>query len=149
MAHSPSTWLLLAYKVPREPSANRVFVWRKLKKLGAVALQDAVWVLPASNHTREQFRWLASEIDELSGETTLWESTLLSDSSQEDRLIQQFSKPVAEAYREILAAIKKKAPDLATLSRRYQQVQAQDYFHSDLAQKVRAALLATKGDAKT
>ena len=79
MARSSLTWLLLAYKVPREPSANRVFVWRKLKKLGAIALQDAVWVLPASPHTREQFRWLASEIDELSGDTTLWESTLLSD----------------------------------------------------------------------
>ena len=60
LARSSSTWLLLAYKVPREPSANRVYVWRKLKRLGAVALQDAVWVLPATAHTRERFRWLAA-----------------------------------------------------------------------------------------
>ena len=48
-------WLLLAYKVPRDPSAARVYVWRKLKKLGAVALQDAVWVLPSTPQTLEQF----------------------------------------------------------------------------------------------
>lgn len=144
LSPASSTWLLLAYKVPREPTANRVFVWRKLKKLGAVALQDAVWVLPTTPHTREQFRWLASEIDELGGETTLWESTLLSD-GQADRLVKQFAAPVDDCYREILAALKKKAPDLAALGRRYQQVQIKDYFRSELGQKVRSALLAAKG----
>jgi len=147
LARSSTTWLLLAYKVPREPSANRVFVWRKLKKLGAVPLQDAVWVLPATPHTREQFRWLASEIEELSGETTLWESTLLSD-GQEERLVRQFTAPVEDEYREVLTSLKKRAPDLAALGRRYQQVQAQDYFRCELGRKVRAALLAANGDAK-
>ncbi len=147
LARSSPTWLLLAYKVPREPSANRVYVWRKLKRLGAVALQDAVWVLPATAHTRERFRWLASEIDELGGETTLWESTLLSD-GQDSRLIKEFAEPVEKIYRQILAALKKKSPDLALLGRQYQQAQAQDYFQSDLGRKVRAALLAAKGEAK-
>jgi hypothetical protein len=148
LAGSRSTWLLLAYKVPRQPSANRVYVWRKLKKLGAVALQDAVWVLPTSPHTREQFRWLASEIDELGGESTLWESTLLSD-GQADRLIKEFTIPLEKAYREILTALKKNAPDLAALGRRYQQAQVQDYFRTDLGQKVRAALLAAEGDRES
>jgi hypothetical protein len=143
---STSTWLLLAYRVPRDPSASRVRVWRKLKRLGAVALQDAVWVLPATAHTREQFRWLASEIDELGGETTLWESTLLSE-GQLDRLARQFVEPVEKAYRAILSALKKKAADRAALGRRYQQVQAQDYFRSELGHKVRAALLAANGEA--
>jgi len=48
---------------------------------------------------------------------------------------------------EILAALKKNAPDLALLGRQYQQAQAQDYFQSDLGRKVRAALLAAKGKA--
>ena len=52
MGASSQIWLLLSYKVPREPTANRVSVWRKLKKLGAVSLQDSVWVLPATPHTR-------------------------------------------------------------------------------------------------
>jgi hypothetical protein len=144
LAASSQLWLLLSYKVPREPSASRVFVWRKLKKLGAAALADSVWVLPSTPHTREQFRWLASEIDELGGQTTLWESKLLD--GQENRLIAEISAPVEEAYREILKAMRKRSPDLAGLSRKYQQVLAQDYFRSALGSKVRKALLEAKGE---
>ena len=72
-----SKWLSLAYKIPREPSANRVYVWRKMKQLGAVLLQDAVWVLPESPRTREQFQWLAAEITELGGEASLWAADLI------------------------------------------------------------------------
>jgi hypothetical protein len=56
-----------ASSAPREPTAGRVYVWRKLKQLGAIAVQDAVWVLPVTPRTQEQFQWLASEIDELGG----------------------------------------------------------------------------------
>ena len=56
------SWLLLVYRIPREPTAGRVFVWRKLKQLGAIALQDAAWVLPKTPRTQEQFQWLAAEI---------------------------------------------------------------------------------------
>ena len=48
-------WLLLVYRIPREPTSGRVYVWRKLKQLGAIAVQDAVWMLPATPRTREQF----------------------------------------------------------------------------------------------
>lgn len=41
-------WVLLIYTMPREPTAPRVAVWRKLKKLGALRLHDAAWVLPAT-----------------------------------------------------------------------------------------------------
>src|SRR5215470_17625520 len=63
-----TSWVLLVYKVPREPTAGRAMVWRKLKRLGALLLHDAVWVLPATPWTREQFQWLAVEIGELGGE---------------------------------------------------------------------------------
>jgi len=43
-ASTSDGWIVLTYRVPREPSANRVYVWRKLKQLGAIALQDAAWV---------------------------------------------------------------------------------------------------------
>src|SRR5260370_19250627 len=110
-------WLLLAYRIPREPTAGRVYVWRKLKQLGAVALQDAVWVLPSTPQTREQFQWLAAEIEEFDGEATLWESRLLAD-AMDQRMVGQFTEPVETAYREILRELKKKRPDLAALSQR-------------------------------
>ena len=56
-------WLLLIYKIPREPTAGRVFVWRKLKQIGALAVQDAVWVLPQSKRSAEHFQWPAAEFD--------------------------------------------------------------------------------------
>jgi hypothetical protein len=147
MTTDSRTWLLLTYKVPRDPTAGRVAVWRKLKQLAAVALQDAVWILPATPQTREQFQWLAAEIEELGGEATLWESHLLN-AGMEGRMTARFSEPVEMEYRAILRDLKKKRPDLATLSKRYQQIQARDYFHLELGKKVRAALVAAQGDAK-
>ena len=41
------SWVLLVYKIPREPTSSRAVIWRKLKRLGALLLHDAVWVLPA------------------------------------------------------------------------------------------------------
>jgi DNA-binding transcriptional regulator PaaX len=137
------TWLLLAYKVPREPSSGRVYVWRKLKKLGAAALQDAVWVLPNTPQTLEQFRWLAAEISEMDGEVSLWESRHLLD-GQEAQLVKQFHEMVEGSYRQILAALKRKRPDLAALVREYKQVLAHDYFRCELGEQAREALLAAR-----
>src|SRR5438309_10618858 len=98
---SAPSWVLLVYKVPREPTSARAYVWRKLKRLGALLLHDAVWVLPATPWTREQFQWLAVEIGELGGEAHLWESRLLL-YGQEDALVHQFQAHVDEAFQEIL-----------------------------------------------
>jgi ChrB-like protein len=144
MMSDSRTWLLLTYKVPRDPTAGRVAVWRKLKQLAAVALQDAVWILPANPQTREQFQWLAVEIEELGGEATLWESRLLI-AGMERRMLARFTEPVEAEYRAILRDLKKKRRDLTSLSKRYQQIQPRDYFHLDLGKKVRAALVAAQG----
>lgn len=138
-------WLLLTYRIPREPTAGRVFVWRKLKQLGAIAAQDALWVLPFSPRTREQFQWLAAEITELGGECLLFESEQVYATDGES-LQRQFTEPVDAEYREILAALKKKGCDLAALSKRFQDVQLRDYFASDLGRKTREKLLAAGGE---
>jgi hypothetical protein len=141
--HGPS-WVLLDYKIPREPTASRAMVWRKLKRLGALLVHDALWVLPATPWTREQFQWLAVEIGELGGEAHVWESRLLLN-GQAAALIQQFQASVDEAYQEILKELSQEEPDLLVLSRKYQQVRAQDYFHSELGQKVRVRLMSARG----
>ena len=137
------TWMLLVYNVPNKPTSSRLFVWRKLKKLGALLLHDAVWALPATPHTREQLRWLASEIAELNGEATVWEAKQAL-ATDEEKLIARFAAAVVDSYRKLLAELKRKHPDLAAISRRYQQVRAQDYFNSQLGQRVRETLLAAK-----
>jgi hypothetical protein len=139
-----TSWVLLVYRIPREPTASRATVWRKLKRLGALLLHDAVWVLPATPWTREQFQWLAVEIGELGGEAYLWESHLLLN-GQSEALVQQFQARVDATYQEILDELEREDADLVALSRKYQQVRAQDYFHSALGTHVRERLMSARG----
>jgi hypothetical protein len=139
-------WILLVYKVPNEPSAKRVAIWRKLKRLGAILLHDGAWILPATDQTREQFQWLASEIVEMDGEASVWDSQILP-GPQEQALIREFVNQVDETYREILSELDKRVIDLSGVSRRYQQALAQDYFDSPLGQRVRKSLLAARAFA--
>jgi hypothetical protein len=146
MGTTGRSWLLLVYKVPPEPTARRVYVWRKLKRLAAILLHDAVWVLPPTAYTREQLQWLSAEITEMTGEALLWEAQLLTD--QSETLVQQFIDQSDKAYREILEALEKPDRELTALSRQYQQIKANDYFGSPLGQQVREALMAATGETR-
>jgi hypothetical protein len=108
-------------------------------------LQDAVWVLPQTPRTQEQFQWLASEITELKGDAVLWEADQFYATDSEG-LRRQFLEPIEAEYREILAALKKKDRDLAALSKRFQEVHVRDYFVSELGRKTREKLLAAGGE---
>jgi hypothetical protein len=65
-------WVLLAYRLPREPSTPRITIWRKLERLGVARLGDGLVGLPADARTREQVDWLAQEIAEAGGTATVW-----------------------------------------------------------------------------
>ena len=141
-------WVLFLYKVPPEPTARRVYVWRKLKRLGAILLHDAVWVLPATPYTVEQFQWLAAEIEELEGSAMVWEATLRLE-SQDSALADRFVAQAEAEYRAILAALQRPDADRAALSRQYQQARDRDYFHVALGTVVREALATSmSGDAE-
>jgi len=137
-------WLLLHYKLPTDPSAPRVYIWRKLKRLGAILFQDTVWVLPRTARTLEQFQWLSAEIIEMGGEAALWESTPVLTGTIE-ALTALFQEQVNDGYRGLLAQLEQPEIDLDTLSRQYQQILQKDYFQSELGQRVRQALLARRG----
>jgi len=112
--------------------------------LGAILLHDAIWVLPATPYTLEQFQWLAVEIGEMEGEAMLWESKVAL-VGQEEGLVKHFLEQVNQAYREILTALQQSNPDLAALARQYQQTIVKDYFHSELGQRVCEALISARG----
>ncbi len=71
-AGSASTreWILLIHQLPPRPTNLRVRIWRKLQKLGAVAIKNSVYVLPANDKTNEDFQWLKQEIESAGGEAT-------------------------------------------------------------------------------
>ena len=83
-----NSWLLFLYKVPHEPSTRRVYVWRKLKRLGAVMLHDSAWLLPQVPSNLEQLRKLAKEVVDLGGDSLLWEAHLAGNDQEEAFLVQ-------------------------------------------------------------
>lgn len=142
-----NSWLLLHYKLPSKPSALRVYAWRKLKRLGAILLNDAVWVLPDTHKTAEHFQWLAAEIQEMQGDVNLWRSNLVLGLSEE-ALIEEFKKVVDQEYKELLKKLSRKNRDLSKLSQEYQQIAGKDYFHSDLGRQVKEQLLGLRGETE-
>jgi hypothetical protein len=85
--HDPECrWLLLIHQIPPKPDYFRVKIWRRLQRLGAVAIKNSVYVLPKSEQTQEDFQWVLREIVEGGGEATLCEARFvdgLSDSEVE------------------------------------------------------------------
>jgi hypothetical protein len=132
-------WVLLLYTLPREPSAPRVAAWRKLKKLNALLLHDAVWVLPARQPLIEYFRWLAAEVGESGGDAHVWIAAQ-GLPGQDDALVALFQSQAEAGYQAINVALDTREVEPATLARRYQAIAACDYFHAPSAELIRARL---------
>lgn len=94
-------WLLLMYKVPAEPSRKRIALWRSLKGLGAVYLQNGVCLLPKSDEHARRLKIIENEIHEMSGESVLLETVAL-DRTQENKVLARFNADRDEQYREFL-----------------------------------------------
>ena len=96
------SWVLLAYKLPREPSTPRLSVWRKLKRLGVAQLLDGLVALPLDSRNREQLEWLADEVLEAGGTATIWVAEPAS-AAQERALAWSLQETVAAQYRKVRA----------------------------------------------
>jgi hypothetical protein len=126
-------WVLLAYRVPREPSTPRIAVWRKLRSLGVVQLVDGLVALPADARTKEQLEWVADEVVEAGGEAMVWLGRPDS-SGDERRLAARMATAVAAEYQ----AISRDAEDaaragadgrtLARLQRELARINQRDFF---------------------
>jgi hypothetical protein len=152
-------WVLLVYRLPREPSRHRVAVWRKLRDLGALYLQDGVAALPEDAVTREQLEWLQLRVREAGGEATLWEGRP-GTAAEEAELVKAFRSLREQAYWNIIAGaerLRRKAQmggaalseQLRKIEREFRAERRRDYFRSPLrgeaAEALRAAREAVRG----
>lgn len=96
-----SSWLLLTYKVPPEPAAKRIALWRRLKGMGAVYLQNGVCLLPKTDDHMRRLKMLENDITGMDGEAVILETVAL-DRAQEDRVIARFKADRDEQYREFI-----------------------------------------------
>lgn len=76
-AETMEHWLLLIHQLPAKPAYLRVKVWRRLQAIGAVAVKNAVYALPANEQTQEDFAWLHKEIVDGGGEALICEARLV------------------------------------------------------------------------
>lgn len=139
-------WVLLAYRLPREPSTPRIALWRKLRRLGAGQVVDGVAALPTDARTREHFDWLADEVLDHGGEATVWAARLTT-RAQEGALVGRMRSAIAEQYREVLAAAADAHADGARrlverLRRELRRIDQRDFFPPPERDEARAAVAA-------
>lgn len=96
-----TSWLLLTYKVPPEPAARRIAIWRRLKGMGAIYLQSGVCLLPRTDEHLRRLKMLENDIAEANGDSVLLETVAL-DQAQEEKVLARFKADRDEAYVEFI-----------------------------------------------
>jgi len=150
-AEAEPQWLFLAYKVPSEPSSNRISVWRELKRLGAYYPQQAVCILPGRPEIRERLNEVRRRVADVGGTATYLEIPYLPE-HQHEALVDTFIGLAAREYAEIVEECETKfvkeiqferfrenytfeeaeeiRQDLEKIQRWFDDVAARDWFES-------------------
>jgi hypothetical protein len=112
----PATWLLLIHQVPNSPPYLRVKMWRRLQKIGAVPVKNAVYVLPRLEQTVEDFHWVAREILEAGGDASVCEATFIEGITNSE-VTALFQAARESDYAELLSEIKQAGEELRAASK--------------------------------
>jgi hypothetical protein len=145
-------WVFLSYRLPREPSAPRLAIWRKVKRLGAAQLLDGLIALPLDSRNREQLEWLADEVVEAGGEAGIWIAEPAT-AAQEREIAGGLQEKVAGEYRALVAEARKAGADpaarhrrtLSRLRRELNRIRRRDYFPPPERQEAERAVEALAG----
>src|SRR5712664_2902942 len=95
------SWRVLIYRVPTEPASKRVAVWRDLKRLGALYLQQCACIFPDIPGVMDEVKQVAAKIPALGGETFLLDVPRLPP-EDETRIVEAFREQRANEYAEII-----------------------------------------------
>lgn len=153
VAQPDQHWVLLSYRIPREPSTPRIAVWRKLKELGVAQIGDGLVGLPNDARTREHLEWVAAAVLEADGEAIVWVATP-SGRRHSHELAQRMSQERDTEYRELLNDIETAESATARTvnrwRRQWRRIDRRDYFRAPLRDEARLAIadLAQAPNAK-
>ncbi len=154
-----STWAVISYTLPREPSRVRVSLWRKLKKIGAVNIQQSMWILPLTDENFNLLNDIKSEVFQNSGEAFVMKSSV--DEDGQKNIIERFNSARNEEYRELLeqceeffkeidketarenfsfAEIEENEEELNKLKQWFAKIETRDTFGASLKETSKATL---------
>lgn len=156
---SQNEWTAINYTLPREPSRARVSIWRKLKKIGAVSIQQSMWILPSTDENYNLLNEIKNEVSQNGGEAFVM--TISTDEDGKKIIIEKFNAAREEEYGELLeqceeffreidketarenftfAEIEENEEELDKLKQWYEKIAARDSFGAPLQKKAESTL---------
>jgi hypothetical protein len=145
---SGTPWLLLTFTLPAKRASQRVEVWRKLQRFGAVPLGNSGYLLPNSPANQERFEWLATAIRKYAGEASVVKVQSI-DNLSAPQLVSRFAEARAREYQDLIRELqklssippaKRAAGRLSRLRARFRETVEIDFFNSPLQKRVEELL---------
>ena len=155
-----SSWLLLLFTLPTNRNTERVAVWRRLKKMGAVQIKTSTYLLPDEPAQYEQFQWLAQQIRDYGGDSTLVRAQEIEGLTSE-KAIAMFNEARARDYVELRRSLqsfighRKKmdaeeaAAGLGRLTRQFREIRVVDFFDSPRGHDIAMLLRRAEGPRRS
>src|SRR5262249_4060405 len=150
-------WLLLVFTLPPAKASERVGVWRKLQRYGAIALPASGYVLPNGPMNQERFEWLATSIRGSKGCAAVAQVSSFDD--LEDKQIERmFTEARTREYQALekeirsLASRKKRGtaePGAVRLKKRLEQIAEIDFFGAPIRARIEEAVRQLEGERGT
>lgn len=150
----PPAWLLLVFTLPTAKASERVGVWRKLQRYGAIALPASGYVLPNNAMNQERFEWLATSIRGSRGQAAVAQVHSFDDLRNEE-ITHMFNQARARDYQMMekdlrklsgIADRDKAQAGILRLKKRLEQIIEIDFFSSPMRARLEEALQRLEED---
>ena len=151
-----TSWLLLLYSLPTNRNTERVAVWRRLKKIGAVQIKTSTYLLPDEPAQYEQFQWLGQQVRDYGGDSTLVRAQEIEGLTRE-KVISLFNAARDKEYADLRKALqgfisrRRKsdaefaAAELERLTKQFRELRQIDFFDSPRGHDVAMLLRRAEG----
>ncbi len=145
---SATPWLLLTFTLPKKRASQRVEVWRKLQRYGAVPLGNSGYLLPNNPTNQERFEWLATAIRKYAGEASVVKVQSI-DNLSTSQLVGRFAEARAHEYQELIRELQKLSSipsqkraygRVSRIRTRFREIVEIDFFKSPLQKRVEELL---------